>query len=44
MGRLRDTTHYKILMQNDMQNDLEYCLKRDILRVLPMFRDGIITV
>jgi 2-phosphosulfolactate phosphatase len=44
MGALRGTIHYQILKENSMDKDLEYCLKRDIVRVLPVCRDGLITL
>lgn len=44
MGALRGTLHYGILHGNGMDDDLEYCLKRDIVRVLPAYRDGRITL
>lgn len=44
MGALRGTLHFGILHSTGMDDDLEYCLKRDIVRVLPAYRDGRITL
>lgn len=42
-GTLHGTTHYDILVNHGMEKDVEYCLKRDIVDILPKFSDGLIT-
>ncbi|MDL2220773.1 2-phosphosulfolactate phosphatase [Eubacteriales bacterium OttesenSCG-928-N14] len=37
-------THYNVLKAKGMDEDLEYCLKRDTVRILPVLREGRISV
>ena len=41
---LKPSTHYQRLVEAGMEKDLEYCLKRDTVRILPVCRDGQITL
>lgn len=39
---VKDATHYNVLKSLELNKDLEYCIKKDIIKIVPEYKDGVI--
>lgn len=39
---IKDARHYNVLKSLELNKDLEYCMKKDIIKMVPEYKDGLI--
>ncbi|MGB4590254.1 MAG: 2-phosphosulfolactate phosphatase [Clostridiaceae bacterium] len=39
---IKEATHYKILVELGLEEDIDYCLQKDLFNIVPEYKDGII--
>ena len=37
---VKDATHYSVMKSLELDNDIEYCIKKSIVNIVPEYRDG----
>lgn len=42
LSYIRNASHYQRIMELGLNNDLDYCCKKDLTKVVPYYKDGII--
>jgi 2-phosphosulfolactate phosphatase len=42
LGALKDTRHYKVLVQHGFEEDIRFCFQKDATDVIPFYKDGVI--
>lgn len=41
---VKEATHYSVMKSLELDNDIEYCIKKNIVNIVPEYKDGKITI